>query len=332
LGFAKYVRPGEREAFSREAREEGVRDLWPEPDGERSAYYPLKLVAPSNEANRRMFGYDAYSDPDHRSVMDRARDTNSQQATRMAYILTNAPSHAEEDVALTKGFAVYLPVYQQGEPVGTVAERRRALRGFVVSTFRAKEIFGQTFGNTNTYSPAIDFEVYDGEDVRSSSLLYDSNGVKNAEQKGAGALFSKEEQIRLAGHEWSLYFATLPAFEEGAKSNLPAFALVSGLAVSFLLFGITWMLVRSRTQAVRASADLEEANRELEEANAELQRSRGNLVSAREEERRRLRRDLHDGVGPQACAFRWRTRRSCRTCPRRWRSHAIGWPRRPWST
>jgi signal transduction histidine kinase len=105
------------------------------------------------------------------------------------------------------------------------------------------------------------------------------------------------------GRKWSLYFATLPAFEKATKSNLPTFVLVSGVAVSFLLFGITWMLVHSRTQAVHASANLEEANRELEEANTELQRSRESLVNAREEERRRLRRDLHDGVGPQLAAL-----------------------------
>jgi signal transduction histidine kinase len=299
LGFAKYVRPGEREAFSREVEEDGVRDLWPKPDGERAAYFPLEFVAPSNVANRRMIGYDAYSDPAHRSVMERARDAGLPQATRMDYVLTEAPPDSDKEVVSRKGIVVYLPVYQEDKPRGTVVERRRALRGFVVATFTAEKLFGEAFGET--FDPAIDFEVYDGKNVESSSLLYD--GVKSAGEKGNAALFSKERRIEKAGREWALYFATLPAFERAARSYLPAFVFVSGVTVSFLLFGITWMLERSRAQAFRASADLKEANRELEQANTELQRSREGLVSAREEERRRLRRDLHDGVGPQLAAL-----------------------------
>jgi len=45
------------------------------------------------------------------------------------------------------------------------------------------------------------------------------------------------------------------------------------------------------------------ARQELETTNKELQRSRERLINAREEERRRLRRDLHDGVGPQLAAL-----------------------------
>jgi signal transduction histidine kinase len=303
LAFATYVRPEERKTFSREAREEGMRNLWPEPNGERAAYFPLKFVAPSNEANRMMFGFDAYSDPTHRSAMDRARDTDSPQATTMTYVLTEADPGSEADLALRKGLAIYLPVYQKDEPRDTVAERRQALRGFVVATFTTNELIGDAF--SRHFHPAVDFEVYDSEYVATSPPLYDYNGVKNAGEEGNVALFSGERRIKelLAGREWTLYFATLPGFERGAESNLPAFVLASGVTVSLLLFGITLMLARSRTQAFRASAGLKKANLELEQANTELQRSRESLVSAREEERRRLRRDLHDGVGPQLAAL-----------------------------
>lgn len=51
--------------------------------------------------------------------------------------------------------------------------------------------------------------------------------------------------------------------------------------------------------AVHAARLAEEAAR----LSADLQRSRERLVSTREEERRRLRRDLHDGLGPQLASL-----------------------------
>jgi signal transduction histidine kinase len=271
LGFAERVEPEERESFVREAREKGLQGLQPDldPGGERDVYFPLALVAPSDEANRVVINRDVYTDPAHRAAMNRARNAGSPQATEIVYVLTGPPPGSEAGLALQSGFAVYLPVYAEAERTGTVAERRRALEGFVVGYFRRDGLLDDVFGGG--FEPAIDFEVYDGEEVSSGSLLYDYDGVERATDEGYEPMFSEENRIGVAGREWTLYFATLSRFEEGAESNLPAFVLASGIGVSLLLFGISWMLVRSRVLAERASKDLEDANRELEGTNRELE-------------------------------------------------------------
>jgi serine phosphatase RsbU (regulator of sigma subunit)/CHASE1-domain containing sensor protein/anti-sigma regulatory factor (Ser/Thr protein kinase) len=271
LGFAEYVTPEERVAFVRKAREEGLSELRPDldPGRERSAYFPVTYVGPLSEANKNMLNYDFYADPAHRAAMDQARDAGEPRATKTVYVLTEAPPSHNADLALRRGFVVYLPIYQKGEPQGTVAERRRALQGFIIGCFVSEKLLDGIL--KGSFNPAIDFEVYDGEELASSPLLYDRDGIKRARQKGDESLFSKESRVEVAGREWSLYFATLPKFEKGAESNLPAFVLASGVAVSLLLFGITLLLVRSRTRVERTSKDLEVANKDLEVANKELE-------------------------------------------------------------
>ena len=87
---------------------------------------------------------------------------------------------------------------------------------------------------------------------------------------------------------------------------LPGGLLMSlGLAVAILryqLFDIEVRLDRDRFEALARQAGLAASalrrSDELGRLNAELELARERLVSAREEERRRLRRDLHDGLGP----------------------------------
>jgi signal transduction histidine kinase len=58
-------------------------------------------------------------------------------------------------------------------------------------------------------------------------------------------------------------------------------------------------LLEDLAHQIGASAHAALMTDEALRLSADLQRSRGRLVEAREEERRRLRRDLHDGLGPQ---------------------------------
>jgi PAS domain S-box-containing protein len=279
LSYAERVMPSEREAFARRAQEEGLPELRPDlnPGGERSAYFPITYTGPLDEANQSILDYDFYAEAEHRVAMNRARDSGSPRATKMVYVLSEAPPNSNAALALQRGFVVYLPIYEEGEPLGSVAERRRALEGFIVGSFMSGELLDGIFKG-GSFDPAIDFEVYDGKDPASSPLLYDRDGIKRAGERGPEPLFSRESRIEVAGHEWSLYTATLPAFEERAESNLPTFVLASGVIVSLVLFGITWMLVRSRTLAERTSEDLEEANKELEAFSSEAETRYRTLV------------------------------------------------------
>src|SRR5919107_1084490 len=278
LSYAEQVEPEEREIYARRAREENLPALQPDliPGGERSTYFPITYTGPLEKANQSRLNYNFYAEAAHSEAMDLARDTGKPRATRKVYVLTEAPPNSDADLALQPGFVVYLPIYQEGEPLGTTAERRRALQGFVVGSFINDKLLDGIF--EGSFDPAIDFEVYDGADVRSSPLLYDNDGIKRAGEKGDNPLFAKNGRLETAGREWSLYFATLPRFEKGTESNLPLFVLASGTSVSLLLFGITSMLVRSRTLAEHASKDLEEANKELEAYSSEAETRYQTLV------------------------------------------------------
>jgi serine phosphatase RsbU (regulator of sigma subunit)/CHASE1-domain containing sensor protein/anti-sigma regulatory factor (Ser/Thr protein kinase) len=264
LGYAQRVDPEQREYFMRRSQDEGLPAMRPDlnPGGERSVYFPLTRTGPLGKANQSMLNYDIYTEDVHKQTMDLARDSGEPRATKMVYVLGEAPRNSTADLALQKGFVVYLPIYQEGEPQGSVTERRRALRGFIVGSFVSYELVDGIF--KGSFDPAIDFEVYDGGNPASSPSIYDRDGIRRDEKKRDEFLFFKESRILVAGREWTLYFTTLPAFEQGAESNLPPFVLASGLVMSLLIFGITLLVVRSRTRAEHYSKDLEVANEELE--------------------------------------------------------------------
>jgi signal transduction histidine kinase len=208
------------------------------------------------------------------------------------FVFSEAPLDSMADLVLKPGLVVYLPVYGKGEPTETVAERREALDGFVTCYLAADDLMRGVF--EEPYEPSIDFEVYDDGGLTPANLLYDDDGVLRAGEAQApptgttfGAIgditglpigqskappeLSYADEIEVAGREWGVYFEALPEFQTDDESRLPLFVLLSGLLVSLSLFGVTFMLVRSRLRAEKAGRDLENLNRELEATNRELE-------------------------------------------------------------
>lgn len=267
LGYAERVEPKEREDFFRDNDLPGLRpDL--SPGGERAVYFPIVYAGPPGEANESRLSYDLYTDPAHRAAMNQARDTGSPQATDRIYVLMKADENSPATLALRPGFAIYLPVYS-GETPETVDQRREALEGFVFVTVAQSGLLKGVF--TGAFNPRVDFEVYIGQGFEGDRLLYDDDGIKRGGEERQDSLFSESESIKVANSKLLLYFSTLPNFERGLAGSLPGFVLLSGVVASLLLFGVTWMLVRSRTRAEQISLNLEDANQKLEGANKELE-------------------------------------------------------------
>ena len=258
---------------------------------ERRGSYPITYATPLDGANRGFVGYDAYGMAANRTTMDRARDTGEVEVTGKTFVLSEAPAGSPADLVLEEGIVAYLSVYRKGEPRETVAQRRRALEGYVVAYLPMDRVLGGILDES--YDPSVDIEVYDGDGLTPKNLLYDDDGVWRAgdarEPTGSfsGAIakvtglpvaradgrssLNDSMPLRVAGRDWNLYFEALPGFERGGNSRLPFFVLLSGLGVSLLLFGTTYMLVRARLRAEEARAGMEGANRELEVTNRELE-------------------------------------------------------------
>ncbi len=240
------------------------------PGAKSETRFPVTFVAPESLANRELLGEDLYAQSIDRAVMNRARDTGSAAMTGKTYVLSGDASVGE--LSSDPGFLVYLPLYAGERIPESMARRRASIKGFVVGAFLVEGANG-VFGDVATTQsvPAVDFEVYDGKSLDSDQVFYDYDGTIRGGDGDRNELFTTVRHIKPAGHDLSLYFATRPAFEENFQSNLASLVLASGLAVSLLLVGITWMLVTSRNRVERASRNLEAANRELEATNRELE-------------------------------------------------------------
>ena len=298
IGYIRYVSLEEKDAFE-DQLSETFRDEGPEngpavqPGGERNEYYPVMLVEPLDEVNENLLGRDRYTELEHQDAMDRARDTGKTASTGKVYIFSEASGNSGASLALVPGIVMYLPIYKEGEPAGTLDERRSSLDGFIVCYLTANKLFQDIF--EEPYKPEIDFEVYDDAELTPGNLIYNDDAVLRAGEalerpiggfvssvvEGVTQLpvfrtdnsvgLNRSAEIEMAGRELWVYFEALPGFQADGQSRLPLFVLLSGLVVSLLLFGTTFMLARSRLRAEEAGRGLSEANRELEVTNKELE-------------------------------------------------------------
>ena len=258
FGFSKVIRPAELKAHIAKVRLEGFPNYTVRPEGSREIYTSIIYLEPFDARNQRAFGYDMFSDPVRRAAMEIARDADRTTVSGKVRLVQETEKNVQS------GFLMYVPVYKNGMPTAAVRERRAALLGYVYSPFRTKDLMQGIIGGS---LQDVDLEIFDGTDVSENTLMYDSDEERTAYSllQVRQRLFEHKKVVDLYGHQWTLHFSSLPAFEALYERQVPLGIFLSGFVISLLLFLFIRSMENTREQALSMDTDMTAAFRKSEE-------------------------------------------------------------------
>jgi diguanylate cyclase (GGDEF)-like protein len=191
----------------------------------RPVYYPI-VYAVSNLGTAAPVGYDLGADPNRSPFLRRARDRGEPVATPPVKLLIGGT-----------GINVYRPVYRDGAPTATVAQRRAALIGFAAGGFRVNDL-AQAAVSTVPRSVEVQLRIDRGHVVGQQGELDDAASAP----------------IQIADRTWLLVVRD----PHRPDVSLPLLLAVIGIALSALLGSLILAWSRNeRMQQLQREASLD---------------------------------------------------------------------------
>jgi len=253
VGFAKAVRPDELQAHVQAIRAEGFADYRVSPPGsDRTLYTPIIYLEPFQDRNLAAFGYDMFAEPVRRQAMQQAAATGQTRIT--GKVTLRQETHGK----VQAGILMYVPLYRQGQPLDTPAQRMRALEGFVYSPYRLDDLMRGILGAAD---PNLDLRVYAGDAEQAEQLLYATRQTPTEHQ----AKYRQQVRLKLYGQTWTLRLDSRPAFEQFFHTN-NGLMIVLGVGLSAVLFFLTFSLSLRRSRAEALAQQMTEHIRENKRA------------------------------------------------------------------
>ncbi len=244
LGYAAFVAQGARADLEARARRE-VPSYAITPSGDGPAT-PILFIEPRTERTSRVLGYDMASDDVRRRAMERARDSG-----RVAMSGRVRLKGDRESGGSASGFILFAPVYRFGQPHSSVAERQRALAGYVFTPFHADE-----FARGALAAPSeMELRIYD-------DASYDRELLHDGAQRPLDPAFIAIRDIDVPGGKWRLAFASRPRAEALVGRMRAWLVLGVGALISGLAFVVVWTGASMRSRAMVLAGSMTEAFRQ----------------------------------------------------------------------
>jgi len=248
IGLAAEVRREDANAYVRPMRRQDQSDYKIWPAGDRAIYVPIRFTA-SHNGDTRALGLDMYSEPRRKLAMERARDTGKPALSGVVTLVKAGEKEAHESIIL------FLPVYKHALPTdAAVNARRAAFVGAVYCPILIEKFWGDVVAKASQLHVAVQITDANG------SAIFPSLRGTPASDKALMLRSGKD----VYGQPWEFEFWALPGFADTGLSSRAASVAAAGIAISFLLFGMLWVLASTNLRAEAIARNMTRALRDGE--------------------------------------------------------------------
>lgn len=245
IGFIRRVPAAEQTAYLEHERLRNGPNFSVYPATQHDESYPVQFIEPLDRANKKIVGFDTFSDPIRQEAIQRARDTGNAAATGKLQLLR------DYQTASATGFLIYYPVYTSASQPAELAARQSTIRGLIYSPFHSNELFEGIFHDY--HAPGIDLHIYDGMYASTSALLYEP---KDHVLPTFGTRHSSTKSLVVAGRPWTLVYQTNADFPSSLERHLIPIVFFVGSGMSIFVFLLSGSQYRARLAAEAATNTL----------------------------------------------------------------------------
>ncbi len=259
IQFVRHVPAGELARYERRVRAEIAGDpaRFPtvppyaiHPQVERDDHFIIDYNEPMLR-NENAFGLDLAALPPHRMAVEQGRDSGNVTVTERITLV--------QDKLGQPGFVARAPVYRQGMPLDTVAQRRAAFVGKVAIVFRVTNLMREVIDPALLSQMA--FRIHDAGETRSGAS--DPPGKNNMMYEPAASVpvvpgMVTERRIGVAQRQWVAQFSALQGSRYSPDVRSVAMIGVGGFVISALIAALLLAFGRSSRLAEKLRVTLDE--------------------------------------------------------------------------
>ncbi|ATD63687.1 histidine kinase [Janthinobacterium svalbardensis] len=280
------------------------------PPGPRPRYSVLVYIEPIASAPEK-YGYDIAARPLIAEALEQSRDTGQLSNSGVPVPMDGRPQ-------LT-GMAMRLPVYRYRMPTDTLEQRRAAYQGSVGIGYDLVAMMRSALADMPVRNVRLTLFDIGQQALEQPDLPHDMRPIFDSTTAGmhapwwlpgnSGRYLSSTMLIEHNGRVWQALFSVRKSdLYTRFDAFLPWLALLTGFASTMLLYMLFHTLASSRRRAIQMATGMTEELRasqiRLQLSHQKLRRLAAHADRIKEEERKRIAREIHDDLGQNLLVLR----------------------------